>query len=169
LKNGGFLTAKDLENYLFTLNDDEIFTIVGFLPDPLRLTKIDYSILKEVIRVILDFPAVSINAVNFKLPDWNKKIEINNLSHSIKLYLDTASISVPSLEEYLNNNGTFIGDELQEKMVQVYAEKRVHYQGDELFLSIVEVITPQNKMIYQTPVYVIMAKYFESCDIFERP
>lgn len=30
----GFLTAKSMENILFTLEDDQIFNITGFIPDP---------------------------------------------------------------------------------------------------------------------------------------
>jgi len=53
LNNAGFLTAKDMENKLFTLEDDQIFSITGFIPDPAKIRQLDFSILNEVVGYIM--------------------------------------------------------------------------------------------------------------------
>jgi hypothetical protein len=78
-------------------------------------------------------------------------------------------MQVISLENYLNNQGNFLGDELRTKMNEIYeSEKRV-FSGDELFWTIVNKASPRVAQPFQSAVIVIMAKYFEACDIFERP
>jgi hypothetical protein len=47
--------------------------------------------------------------------------------------------------------------------------KKQHFIGDELFLRIVSIASPKEEQTYQSAVIVIMAKYFEACDIFEPP
>ena len=74
-----------------------------------------------------------------------------------------------SLEEYLANNSDFLADTLRDKVNEVYSEERALNIGDELFWTIVDRLSPRDEQIYQTTVIIIMAKYFETCDIFEDP
>ncbi len=67
------------------------------------------------------------------------------------------------------NNSDFLADTLRDKVNEVYSEERESHVGDELFWSIVDRLSPRTEQIYQITVIVIMAKYFETCDIFEDP
>src|SRR3990172_3380339 len=49
LKKAEFRTAKDLENILFGLRDDQIEKVVGFLPDPQNIKSLDFNVLNEVV------------------------------------------------------------------------------------------------------------------------
>jgi len=168
LDNAGFMTAKDLENFLFELNDDHIFAITGFIPDPANI-KLDYSILNEVISHIMQLPLGKDDAPTLKLPDWKRKIEFNGLSGFVSQLLDNGSIHLYKLDIYLKTNSNFLADSLRDKMNEIYLQEKENNKGDELFWAIVDRASPNEQLMYRSSVIVIMAKYFETCDIFEEP
>lgn len=169
LQNTGFKTAKDLENILFNLQDDQILAITGHLPDPKNIT-LDYTILNEVIGHIMGLSLTISNGNIISVPDWDEKIKFNNLSELSSRYLNNGYLQIGSLENYLKNNSDFLADALKEKMYQLYiTEKDKNQIGDDLFWAIVNHASPKSESSYQSAVIVIMAKYFETCDIFEEP
>jgi len=103
------------------------------------------------------------------MPDWDKKIVFNKLSHETALRLENGTLQLTSLQKYLEHQGAFLSDELRDKMSEIYSSEMLVYKGDELFWSIVKKASPRSDMACESAVIVIMAKYFESCDIFERP
>ena len=169
LKNGGFKTAKDLENKLFSLDDDQIIMITGNIPDLRNLNRLDYSILNEVIEYIMGISLPEGKPPVIILPDWNEKIVFNDLSDLSSSYLNSAYIQINNLEEYLANNGNFLADELRDKFNEMYQEEKIKSSGDVLFWNIVAKASPKSEQSYQYAVIVIMSKYFETCDIFEEP
>lgn len=170
LCNAGLKTAKDLENLLFDLDDDQILTIIGFLPDPMNISILDYSILNEIIGFIMNLSLPTTMDSKIILPDWEEKIKFNKLSKLPANYLNNGYLMIGSLEKYLKNNSNFFADELKEKIRQVYIFEKINNKiGDELFWTIVNKVSPRAESPYQAAVIVIMAKYFETCDIFEEP
>jgi hypothetical protein len=169
LDNGGFKTAKDIENLLFDLNDDQILTITGAIPDPSKLKGIDYSVLSEVVGYIMRLPIPKgVPPVN-EFPDWEEKIKFNNLTEVTTKALNSASIQICDLEKYLENDGDFLADQLRDKLSEIYENVKQHYSGDELFWKIVSKVSPTDNRACMTASIVVMSKYFESCDIFEKP
>lgn len=169
LNESSFVTTKDLENWLFELNDDEILSIVGSIPDPNKINVLDYSVINEVVDHIMNFSGSFGKNPVIQLPDWEKKIQFNNLSQAVKSILDNASIHVTELEVFLNNQGNFLSDSLRDKLNEIYESTKIKYSGDELFFSILGISTPKETLPFKNSTLVIMAKYFESCDIFEDP
>ena len=169
LNNAGFLTAKHLENILFELEDDQIYSITGFIPDPANIKQLDFSILNEVIGHIMKLPLNEGDKPKIVPPNWNEKIKLNVLSESVSQLLSNGSIQLPYLAEYLKNNSDFLADSLRDKMNEVYSQEKENKSGDELFWAIVNSASPKAEQMYQTSVIVIMSKYFETCDIFEEP
>jgi hypothetical protein len=169
LNNVGFLTAKDLENILFNLDDDQIFLITGNIPNPAAIKQLDYSILNEVIGYIMQLSLNQGDESKIVSPDWDKKIKFNNLSEPVANLLNNGYFQLHLLNEYLSNNSDFLADSLRDKMNEIYSQgKNINY-GDNLFWAIVNCASPKAKQMYQTSVIVIMSKYFETCDIFEEP
>ncbi len=169
LADAKILTPKDLENMLFKLDEDQIYKIVGFLPDMENLRGIDFSVLHEVISHIMNIPLSNKTNGDIRLPDWEDKIRFNNLSDIIAGYLNEATIHLMDLEKYLSNNSDFVADTLREKLSEIYRIQKETKTGDELFMAIVNELSPRVTHIYQETVIVLMAKYFEACDIFEEP
>ncbi len=169
LNNASFLTAKDLENILFKLEDDQITAIIGFIPDPIEMKSLDYSILREVIGHIMRLPLAEIDKYGLTLPDWNEKIKLNGLSLPISQRLQNGYMQIHSLDEYLKNEGDFLADTLRDRMNGIYILEKQNYTGDNLFVAILNNVSPKKESMYQNAVIVIMSKYFETCDIFEKP
>jgi hypothetical protein len=169
LSNAGFLTAKHLENILFELENDQIYSITGLIPDPANIKQLDFSILNEVIGYIMQLPLNTDDKSKIVLPDWNEKMKLNVLSEYVSQLLSNGCFQLHSLDAYLKNNSDFLADSLRDKMNEVYLQEKENKSGDELFWAIVNSASPKAEHMYQTSVIVIMSKYFETCDIFEEP
>lgn len=167
LIKGKILTSKDIESIVFGFADDLIIKIVGYLPDWEQITSLDFSVLNQVIGYIMKLPNIKVVGV-IKFPDWDEKIIFNNISKQTKQYLDTASFNLGALNEFLANEN-FLAEELQKKLIGLYEELKPSYNGDSLFWEIVNKCIPKNEQAFLTPILTIMAKYFESCDIFDEP
>jgi hypothetical protein len=169
LNGGGVKGAAYLENLLFSLTDDQIPIITGHIPDPSRIRYLDYSILNEVIGYIMGMSLAKAMSSDIKMPDWDEKIKFNGLSQSVARLLNNGAIQIASLDKYLMNQGNFLADDLRNKMNEIYVAEKEKLIGDKLFWQIVTIASPKDEQTYQIAVIVIMAKYFEACDIFERP
>ena len=169
LREAEFLTAKDIENTLFKLSDDQILSIIGFIPDPSAIKKLDFTILNEVIGYIMQLSLNVSNESAIIYPDWNKKIKFNNLSEPIFNLLNSGYLQVHYLNEYLANNSNFLADSLRDKMNSIYSQEKDKYTGDDLFWAILKIVSPREEQMYQNIAIVVMSKYFETCDIFEEP
>jgi hypothetical protein len=169
LEEAKILCAKDLENIIFKLADDEILTIVGQVPDPSKIRRLDYSILSEIIGHIMAQPLQQSDASSLIVPDWDEKILFNGLSRKIAELLNSGMIHVGTLDAYLKNNGDYAAEELRDHLHEVYYDESKKATGDELFYAILSRLSPRQQLMFQNTVLVIMAKYFETCDIFKEP
>jgi hypothetical protein len=167
LDKGKILTAKDIERIVFDLPDELILKIVGFLPSWEHISSLNFSVVNQVIGYIMKLP-IKPSLGYIKYPDWNEKIIFNNISKETKQNLDTASFNLGALNEFLANE-SFLAEELQKKLIGLYEDLKPSYNGDSLFWEIAYKCMPRNEQVYLTPILTIMAKYFESCDIFEEP
>ena len=169
LEEARILGSSWLENMLFELNDDQIIAIVGGIPNPDNIKQLDYSILNDVIEYIKAKPMHNDNQCGTILPDWNDKIRFNDLSRATEIRLNNASLQIECLNVFLSNNGDFVAEEIKQRLFEAYTKEKMTCSGDELFWKLVMKLSPRDQMDYQSTVIVIMAKYFETCDIFEEP
>lgn len=168
LKECKFIVAKDLENILYGLDDDQILTIAGNIPDPGNLTSLDYDILNEILKHLKD-KSLNNGMEKIVAPDWDEKIKFNNLTMNESVRLTNGYFQLGTLSEYLKNNSSFTAQELQNKISAMYQELAKSYRGGELFWELVNEISPRSSAEYQASSIVIMSMYFETCDIFEEP
>lgn len=171
LKACSFFTSSDLERLLFDLSDDQIQAVVGFLPNP-DLLSLDYSVLNEVIGYIMNMPLTKIKG-EIKFPDWDEKVQFNGLTDYHKFLLNHGSQQLGALNTFLMRNAT-LADELQKQITGLYIEilkewEKFNITGDNIFWELMQKCSPKTGQAYQNAVITIMAKYFESCDIFEEP
>ena len=168
LKESDFVLAKDLEDILFELTDDQILMVIGGIPDPANISVLDYSIVMEIINQIRQFP-LQRSDDNLVVPDWDKKIQFNDLSHATNIRLSNGSFHLGKLEGFLKNQSRFLADEIRNRLREIYLTEKVNLHGDELFWKIVDMICPEQFYDHRNAAIVVMAKYFEACDIFEEP
>ena len=173
-KAGTFL-AKHLEETLFSLDDDMVSSIIGFVGDPASVVKLNYSVLNEVVAHIMGIPMHVKSSSQLVAPDWEEKMRFNGLSGFVDDQLTSASYMVGELDQYLKNNSGFLAQELRNQMCDIYQETIADPwmsrkdNADAAFWEIVNRACPREVSMYQKAVLVVMAKYFESCDIFEEP
>ncbi|MDP8240405.1 MAG: hypothetical protein P9X24_15045 [Candidatus Hatepunaea meridiana] len=175
--------AKDLENCLFNLSDDQIISVVGDIPDPQNIQDIDFGILTEIIRYICPNLKPITPESTLLAPDFYEKIQFNGLSRSIDSILCNASYQSGSIDEYFNRNSDFAKQELRDSVNKLYLESlKVKFnipnegltENDHRFFYISNRMLPKNMenkqgKEAQNAIFVIMAYFFESCDIFEDP
>lgn len=172
LNASGFITSDNLEHLLFSLSEDQIQGVIGSIPNPEQVVNLDYTVLNEVIGFIMKLPLVPIVGI-IKYPDWNEKIIFNGLSDYSASLLNYGSQTLGALEKFLSTR-TSLADDLQEHITAIYVKIKQELNdlpstGDNIFWAIVNECSPRNEGQYQLPILTLMAKYFESCDIFEEP
>lgn len=166
--------SKDLEDICLGLSDDKIIQVVGFLPNPATFSTIEPNVLTEVISFILNFE-IQYKPENIpNNPNFDEKIQFNNLSEIVKKLLDNGRIQGYILDKYFDLNSNFTKDELRNKFTYLYSEaldniETVGDKSDLIFFKILKDASPKQTKSVQDAVLLLMAYYFEYCDIFETP
>jgi hypothetical protein len=168
--------SKDLEDVFLSLPDNEIVEILGgHLPDYNSIDDIDISILGEVINFLVKFKFAP-SEVTF--PDeinFNKKIRFNKLSRVYEHLLKTAFHQDYILTEYFSFSSKFAKEELKIVFSKFYIEglneisDYIPEKSDMIFDFILKKASPRQNKAITDAVLILMAHYFESCDIYEEP
>lgn len=168
------LPASKLEDVFLSLSDDDIIDIVNFDPS-LNIESLDYSILTEAVEFILGCEVNNSLTQNMQVPDFYEKIEFNGLSDQINHWLTNASYSVGDLDKFFRKNSEFAKQELRNRFNEFYLESKVVFDSnqaaysDQRFIFILEKSCHNKSKQVRDSVLVLMACFFESCDIFENP
>ncbi|MGL5245721.1 MAG: ABC-three component system protein, partial [Sarcina sp.] len=175
LLNIGLLVAKDLENILFELQDDDIIAVIGLIPRTNTMYEVDYNSLNEVIEHILNLPTKNY-IDDLYVPDFHEKIKFNGLSKIISNQLENAAINYGDIELYFHNQSDFLREDIKNRFKELYNEAKNKISdgeknfSDRRYMYILEKSMPkENNRSIQQAVQCLMAFYFESCDIFESP
>ncbi|MCX6237036.1 MAG: hypothetical protein NTY07_05660 [Bacteroidia bacterium] len=174
VKTDTFL-CKDLENIFLELPDNEITDIVGPLPSAANITNIDISVLGEVIDFLMNFGLKPLEEGFPEDPNFDKKIKFNNLSDGFAMMLKVAYRQTYLIDDFFMYQGSFPKQDLKLVFNDIYliAQELVplsmENRSDVIFQSIWDKASPRNTMSIKNAVLVLMAHYFESCDIFKEP
>ncbi len=169
------LICKNLEDTFMKFDEDKIIDVLGsIIPDPLNIDNVDYSIMQEVISFLLKSNAPKIKEIIPAHPDFEKKIVFNSLSKVVSDFLKAGQRQNFAIKEYFELNSKFIKEELREAFNEIYKQAIIEIpesetKNDEIFQFIVNKSSPKDNFAFHNAVYVLMAYYFEYCDIFETP
>lgn len=169
--------AKHLEEKLFMLPEDVVIAVVGFIPDPSNIQNLDYSVLSEVIAHILKQKFSFEPSLILSAPDFSEKITFNGLGAETGALLNFASYQVGVLDDYFKLNSDFTKQELRDTINDLYRTALAKNLGknvginesDLVFFDILQSIAPSHNHSTWSAALVVMAYFFESCDIFEDP
>lgn len=165
--------AKDLEDVFMSLSDDDMVSIVGCIVNP--ADQLDFSALKEVITHLMNMKVDNSSYGNLVVPDFNEKLKFNKLSEQVGCQLKTASYQVGGLDKFFRSNSNFTKDQIQQRVVSAYViasdsvDKSNENYSDLVFYKLIELIYPNGSSSIRNAVLILLAYFFESCDIFERP
>lgn len=182
LKKASVMTSKQLELEMMQCTDDEILSVVKFLPNPEELTMPNYDDISQVVGFILNNKPSRVSAFRVTPPDFEKKIQFNNLSIGDRL-LREAEYLISTIEQYFEDTGgSFQKINIQNRMKELYEEsKLVDFESEQgltendfRFLHILNQINPgvrgqKNFSDLEAASIGMMAVFFETCHIFEDP
>lgn len=166
--------SKHLEDVFLSLSDDKIIDVVGWYPDPLDIQEVDYDVMSDIIKYLLTIETPVKPEKIPKDPNFEKKLVFNGLSKHICSYLNAGRFQYHAIKNYFEFNSEFTKDDLRQIFNSLYEDaikscSEVDSKNDEVFFYIVEKICPKKTTPYYTVIYILMAYYFEYCDIFETP
>lgn len=168
------ITCKNVEDIFIKLTDENIFDIIGIIPDPLNIENVEYDVLHEVIGFLLNSRVPKISESIPVLPDFDKKISFNSLSKITGEFLNAGQRQGFVIKEYFELNSKFFKEELRQIFNSIYKQAlneipESETKNDEIFQYILDKSSPKDNFAYYNAVYILMAYYFEYCDIFETP
>lgn len=166
-------TAKDLASIFDLLNWDSRLDVIGFIPDEI-LPVVEIDALNDTVSHLMKVELTVISLDSFIVPDFDEKILFNGLSEVVKNKLVTGSYQENILIQFFNANPG-VREILQKKFHALYLQAKGYipdnqeHFADSRFYYILEKACPKNTIPIQSSVFVLMAYYFSSCDIFEEP
>jgi hypothetical protein len=179
--------AKDLEAEALELAEDQLVDIINTpIPESGPMADVDFGVLREVIHHILRMPAPLSPTSLLQAPDFDDKIKFNGLSKAVGNLLTVGSYQAEAVEDYFSKNSTFARQQVRDELASMYAESRARIdaattgeaegRGDLVFFDLLERVTPSKdevilpqRVALQASAIILMAFYFEACDIFEDP
>lgn len=166
--------AKDLENIFHSLKDVEISSIVGSIPNPNTIQDVDFGIMNEVVDHLKSIQKEYCSEKIPLDPDFSKKIRFNRLNGYIADLLINSNYQTHVIDDYFELNSDFIKDELQQVFISLYSEGKAFIldnpeENNVLFFYILSKACPRPTKEVRDSVMVLMAYYFECCDIYETP
>ena len=168
------INCKDVEDIFIKLSDDDIYDVIGLIPDPLNIENVEYDVLHEVIGFLLNSKVPKILENIPVRPDFDKKIVFNSLSKITSEFLNAGQRQGFVIKDYFELNSKFFKEELRQIFNNIYKKALIEIpesetKNDEIFQYILDKSSPKDNFAYYNAVYILMAYYFEYCDIFETP
>lgn len=167
-----FAAAK-LEDVVLNMDIDAVNSILGYIAD--MTVQLEYSALTEVVEHLMRMNDSSDSDELLTVPDFEEKILFNKLSDRVANMLRNASYQVGGLEAYFRCHSEITKSEVQRKIVDCYKnaansiDKTIDNYADLVFMKILDDIYPNGNISIRNAIMILMAYYFESCDIFEKP
>lgn len=172
-------SMERLSKICLSLSDFEKQRILGYCPDLTNnKTEIDFDTISNIIQYIEKNTPIQYDD-NLFVPDFSEKIKINSLSERISMQLNNAKYYTSKIDEFYDENPNYDKESLRNYIRNIYFNTRDEFlkslpdqQGiqDKIFLQMLNEITynPASKTVVDNAL-VILAFFFESCDIFEEP
>jgi len=167
--------AKDLEAEFRELPTLHKIDIVGVIPRPEFIEDIDYAAMTSILQHLVDnqspIPAQGLPQV----PDFVRKIEFNDINEAATL-LRIGNFQNAAVEEYFDRHGEFTRTDIRNRLATAYGNARqesdteeISRTGDQVFFELLNQIVPNPAKQVQDAAIVLIAYFFEKCDVFEEP
>ncbi|WP_142413102.1 ABC-three component system protein [Hathewaya massiliensis] len=167
---------SDLLKIFDSLDENDKMSISGAMVPEINPLLLDNNIMYKIIEHLLNLDSSQLPQ-KLIAPDFNEKLNFNSLCPYYTLNLSVANYSVDKLNSYLDSFSDNIENELCEKFQKLYEKAKIEFpnNSDSQFKYILDnsfdysQLDNANKQLYISNCYIILSKYFESCDIFEEP
>ncbi|WP_290485466.1 ABC-three component system protein [Hyphomonas sp. UBA3195] len=136
----------------------------------MKYRNVEMEHIRPLLRKLIDNVKTPIDPTFIgEIPD-EKKLEFNQLSLPAKVEIKAAFTRVGIVDRYISSLNTPTGaSQLQTKMKSKYEElKFIGYEPDEIIGKLLSWIGDDQSPIVRQAAYVVLAYYFDACDIFEN-
>lgn len=169
--------AKDLEGLALSLPYELIQDILGtIIPDAGLNPDADYSAVRDVVQHVMAVQVAPGFPGRLIAPDFDDKIRVNGLSRNVADLLRGAAYQADVVTDYFSKRSGPHRQALRDHLAAIYLREQTAlgtgYDPDVLFLALLRAITPPKGSLQnavQTAALVLIAYYFEACDVFESP
>lgn len=163
-------TCEDLVKKFLSLSDADRTRIIGHCPNPEDVLDIDYVALQDVVRHLESLDE-SVSTEKLVAPEFLEKIKFNKLGPDTTKLLLQGSYQLHALESFFAD-APEKKSVLQKKFKGLYEYAKTKPSGelsDLVFFEVINSASPRNTKEIHNAIIVLMAYYFESCDIYEEP
>jgi hypothetical protein len=170
--------ARDLETRFLALPSDSRVRILGFPPSASALENLRYNELTEILHHLMQDSPSSLETESLNAPDFDEKLTFNGLGRVPADYLRKGAYQVHRVEEYFERNSTFSRSSIRDRLAALYASASGVQQAvsppnttspDRTFFDMLNTLVPSATRQAQDACVVLLAYFFESCDIYEDP
>lgn len=174
------LSIESLKEIFLNLPTHKKEEIVGYCPDlskkdPLVET-FSYDAISKIIEYLDKNTATYYKEDQLIVPDLSEKIAFNKLSDRVAEILNHQKIYIPYVEEFFYKNQEYDKDKLKNHLSRLYSEACTtipesdsNYADLRFFYLFDCICFNKSSRTIVDNTFVIIALFFESCDIFEAP
>ena len=174
--------SKKLEQLFMELVSDQKESILGGVPAEIP-DFIDARVIGDLLSYLADkvAPLPQLFRQNEPILYFDEKIKINGLTSPVVDYLRIYSYQTQEVDDFLNNRDVGLKQAIAEEMKSLYEEscQKIFNSAEASnmrYVWMIEQLIPPNSRkhphslkAYREATQVILAKYFESCDVYEHP
>jgi hypothetical protein len=173
-----FLLIPQLKSLFNKLNKLYVMQVVGLIPTD-AIGDLDFWALGEVITHILKNQVpIDFNENYEDRKEFEDKIKLNGLTKRVSGILNTASHQEKAIESFILENEKNSVQAIRDRFVNYYNDSKLHHKNnvenyaDKRFFFISNAALPDiqnenNSKKIQDAIFILMAYFFEACDIFE--
>ncbi|MFA7239626.1 MAG: ABC-three component system protein [Sulfuricellaceae bacterium] len=174
------LDGRKLEAIFISLSDDQRCSILGGVPSEIT-DFIDSRLVAELLTYLADKALQSFSLLNQTAPDFDEKMQLNGLTEPVSSYLKANSYQTRDIEDFLASRDVGLKQSIAFEMQEIYQESlsQIPQQDDAANIRYVWMVEklipklanqhPHTFKAYREAAQVILANYFEICDIYEHP
>jgi len=174
------VSGRDLTDWFMALPEGRRQDILRGIPvEPPEW--VDPRAVGEVLSSLADAEA-RFDPARSRAPDFDEKIRFNGLPAFVADRLRAMSYQCGSVEEFLSLRGQHLAQAIAQELRQLYAQSLEKFADDldgqpalRYVWLVEQLIPPQARAhphslkAYREAAEVVLAKYFESCDIYAQP
>lgn len=172
--------SRKLEQMFMELDKDQKESILGGIPSDIP-DFIDSRMVAELLKHLADNALQNIPLLNESAPDFYLKIELNGIKPPISDFLKTYFYQSRDVDDFLSTRDIGLKQSIATEMQEIYSESlaTIPSNADDVanmrYVWMMEKLIPKtvshphSRKAYREAAQVILANYFEICDIYEHP
>jgi hypothetical protein len=181
LEEANVWAGRELERLFIELDQDQKTCIVGDIPSQFP-DFIDSTAVSEILRHLAYKVSPLPPFLGQAAPDFSEKIKINKLISPVSDDLILYSRRVSDVDDFLDRQYSGLKQEIAQDLKKLYNEScveipdRTENAANIRYVWMVEQLIPSvaqehphTLKAYREAAQVVLAKYFEACDIYEHP